>query len=165
MVTFLKKINISRPQSLMVTSYHESLRFSKTANSLVTFWSNRKLSGNHDFGWFSMSLMASKSAGNHQKSGVPCVQVWYPKLLVQESMISRLSNAVTTIVIKVNIILPKTGGTKWCARNKLFLLNRDLHATNVLESTSAGIHDHANHPAHFMAHAPKMSRCKQTQFN
>ena len=54
---------------------------------------------------------------------------------------------------------------KLTACSKFFLFNLDLHATNVLESTSAGIHDHANHPAHFMAHAPKMSRCKQPQFN
>ena len=45
------------------------------------------------------------------------------------------------------------------------MLNLDLHATNELQSTSAGIHDHANHPAHFMAHARKMPRCKQPQFN
>ena len=32
-----------------------------------------------------------------------------------------------------------------------FFLNLDLHVTNVLESTSAGIHDHANHPALFLA--------------
>ena len=41
----------------------------------------------------------------------------------------------------------------------------DLHKTNVLESTSAGIHYHINHPAHSMAHAPQMSRCKSPQFN
>ena len=46
-----------------------------------------------------------------------------------------------------------------------FLSNLDLHATNVLESTSAGIHYHTNHPAHSMAHVPQMPRYKSPQFN
>ena len=46
-----------------------------------------------------------------------------------------------------------------------FFLNLELHATNVLESRSAGIHYHTNHPAHPMAHAPQMSRCKSSQLN
>ena len=65
----------------------------QNSNSLITFWSNLKLSGNHDFGWFSMSLLTAKSAGNHQISGVPCVTLWYPKIIVQKSMMSRLFNA------------------------------------------------------------------------
>ena len=31
----------------------------------------------------------------YSKIRVPCVPVWYPKLFVRESMISRLSNAVS----------------------------------------------------------------------
>ena len=36
---------------------------------------------------------------NESHFWVPCVPVWYPKLFVRKSMIPRLSNTVTTILI------------------------------------------------------------------
>eukprot|EP00493_Phyllostaurus_siculus_P003086 UN03100 len=54
---------------------------------------------------------------------------------------------------------------KMMCLQQTFLLNLELHATNVFESRSAGIHYHTNHTAHSMAHAPQISRCKSSQFN
>ena len=59
----------------------------------------------------------------------------------------------------------KNKWSKMMCLQQTFLLNLDLHATNVLESTSAGFHYHTNHPAHSMGHAPQMTWCKSPQFN
>ena len=49
--------------------------------------------------WVKVKMFYSKIRLNESHFRVPCVPVWYPKLFVQESMTSRLSNAVTTILI------------------------------------------------------------------
>ena len=49
--------------------------------------------------WVRVKIFYSKIRLNESHFRVPCVPVWYPKLFVGESRISRLSNAVTTILI------------------------------------------------------------------
>ena len=49
--------------------------------------------------WVRVKIFYSKIRLNESHFRVPCVPVWYPKLFVKESRISRLSNAVTTILI------------------------------------------------------------------
>ena len=62
--------------------YHESLRSLKSDIFLEVYghvleenqhFLTAKSHGNHDFGWFSMSLLTAKSSGNQQISGVPLV--------------------------------------------------------------------------------------------
>ena len=50
--------------------------------------------------WVRVKMFYSKIRLNESHFRVPCVPVWYPKLFVRESRISRLSNAMSGTFFK-----------------------------------------------------------------